>query len=192
LVTFVYYEHHQEIIYMNLSNYEIFGIAGSVAIMALALWLINLSTTNENISAMQEQSSASVFVAGGGDQQAALADALREAGAERGSVERLVIDDVVIGTGPAVSEGDTVTVHYIGTLTNGTQFDNSYTRGTPFTVEVGAGRVIQGWEQGLLGMQEGGQRVLVIPPALGYGSAVGGPIPPNSTLVFAIELLSIE
>ncbi len=160
--------------------------------MALALWLVNVSQTNQAITALERDAAASVLVGAEGDQQAALAEALIEAGAGQGSVERLVIDDVVIGTGPAVTEGDTVTVHYIGTLTDGTQFDNSYTRGTPFTFEVGGGRVIDGWERGLVGMQAGGQRVLVIPPELGYGDAVGGPIPPNSTLVFAVELLEIN
>jgi peptidylprolyl isomerase len=177
---------------MKLTSYEVIGIAGSVAIMATALWLINVSQAENTIAELSDDTAASVVVGADGDQRAALADALVAAGVEEGRVERLVIDDVVIGTGPAVEAGDTVTVHYIGTLTDGTQFDNSYTRGTQFTVTVGAGRVIEGWERGLIGMQVGGQRVLVIPPELGYGSAVGGPIPPNSTLVFAIELLSIE
>jgi len=177
---------------MKLTTYEVVGIAGSVGIMAIALWLINVSQTEETIAELADSSPASIVVGTEGNQRAALADALVTAGADTGVVERLVIDDVVTGTGPAVAVGDTVTVHYIGTLTDGTRFDNSYSRGTPFTCEVGTGRVIAGWEQGLVGMQVGGQRVLVIPPELGYGSAVGGPIPPNSTLVFAIELLSIE
>lgn len=178
---------------MKLSTYEIVGIAGSIAVMTLALWLLSVTDTQQTVASLQgEDAAASIVVGADGDQRAALADALVEAGADTGDLSRLVVDDVVIGTGPSVTEGDVVEVHYIGSLTNGTQFDNSYTRGTPLTLEVGAGRVIAGWEQGLLGMQVGGQRVLVVPPELGYGDAVGGPIPPNSTLVFAIELLAIE
>jgi FKBP-type peptidyl-prolyl cis-trans isomerase len=105
---------------------------------------------------------------------------------------KLVIDDIVIGTGEEVKEGDTVSVHYIGTLPDGTEFDNSNKRGEPFEFTVGEGRVIKGWEDGLVGMKVGGQRILVIPPELAYGSQAMGPIPANSTLVFAIELLEIK
>ncbi|MCA9366636.1 FKBP-type peptidyl-prolyl cis-trans isomerase [Candidatus Kaiserbacteria bacterium] len=103
------------------------------------------------------------------------------------------IDDVTIGTGPAVENGDTVAVHYVGTLQDGTEFDSSVKRGTPFEFTVGAGQVIQGWEEGVVGMQVGGKRVLVIPPAMAYGE-VGFPpvIPPSATLVFTIELLAIN
>ena len=177
---------------MQLTRFEIIGIAASVALMATALWLINLNGNSQDIANLSTANSAAVIAGTEGDQTAALADALIQAGIADGSVERLVIDDVVTGTGPAVTDGDTVTVHYKGALTNGVLFDSSYERGTPFTFTVGAGRVIAGWEQGLIGMQEGGQRVLVIPPELGYGNAGGGPIPSNATLVFTIELLAIE
>jgi FKBP-type peptidyl-prolyl cis-trans isomerase FkpA len=103
----------------------------------------------------------------------------------------LVIEDLVVGTGATAAAGDTVTVHYIGTLTNGTKFDSSYDRGQPYTFQVGAGRVIAGWDQGVPGMKVGGKRRLTIPPSLGYGSQANGPIPANSTLVFDIDLLSI-
>jgi FKBP-type peptidyl-prolyl cis-trans isomerase len=85
-----------------------------------------------------------------------------------------------------------VSVHYIGTLQDGTEFDNSKKRGAPFEFKVGEGRVIAGWEEGLVGMQVGGQRVLVIPPEKAYGSNGVGPIPGNATLVFSIELLEIK
>lgn len=104
---------------------------------------------------------------------------------------QLVVEDITVGTGATAAVGDTVTVHYVGTLLNGTQFDSSYSSGRPFTFRIGAGQVIAGWEQGVPGMKVGGKRRLTIPPSLGYGSRANGPIPANSTLRFEIELLSI-
>ena len=103
----------------------------------------------------------------------------------------LVIEDLVVGTGATAVVGDTVTVHYVGTLTNGTKFDSSYDRGQPYSFQIGAGRVIAGWDQGVAGMKIGGKRRLTIPPSLAYGNPAVGPIPANSTLVFDIDLLSI-
>lgn len=103
----------------------------------------------------------------------------------------LGVQDLVVGTGPTAATGDTVTVHYVGTLTNGSKFDSSYDRNQPFVFRVGAGQVIAGWDQGVPGMRVGGTRRLNIPPSLGYGNQAVGPIPANSTLVFEIELLSI-
>ena len=103
----------------------------------------------------------------------------------------LVIEDLVVGTGATAAVGDTVSVHYVGTLTNGTRFDSSYDRGQPYAFRIGAGQVIAGWEQGVPGMKVGGKRRLTIPPSLGYGSQAYGPIPANSTLIFDIELVSI-
>ena len=103
----------------------------------------------------------------------------------------LVIEDLAVGTGATAATGDTVTVHYIGTFTNGSKFDSSYDRGQPFSFRLGAGQVIAGFDQGVTGMKVGGKRRLTIPPSLAYGSTGQGPIPPNSTLVFEIDLLSI-
>jgi FKBP-type peptidyl-prolyl cis-trans isomerase len=101
--------------------------------------------------------------------------------------------DLKIGTGKAAKTGDTVDVHYIGTLTNGTKFDASRDHGnTPFTFTLGAGSVIKGWDEGVVGMKEGGKRKLVIPPDLGYGPNGQGPIPPNATLVFEVELMKVH
>ena len=108
-----------------------------------------------------------------------------------GGTGTLVIEDLVAGTGATAAAGDTVSVHYVGTFTNGTVFDSSYSRNQPFAFRVGAGQVIAGWDQGVPGMKVGGKRRLTIPPSLAYGSTGAGPIPPNSTLVFEIELLSI-
>ncbi|MBQ7256990.1 MAG: FKBP-type peptidyl-prolyl cis-trans isomerase [Abditibacteriota bacterium] len=104
----------------------------------------------------------------------------------------LKIEDIKVGEGEAVEEGDTVKVHYTGMLTNGKVFDSSKERGEPFRFTVGAGNVIQGWEKGLIGMKVGGKRLLTIPPDLGYGDRDMGDIPPNSTLIFEIELLGRE
>jgi FKBP-type peptidyl-prolyl cis-trans isomerase len=104
------------------------------------------------------------------------------------------IEDIKVGSGPAAKSGDRVSVHYVGTLTNGTKFDSSRDRGQPFEFPLGGGRVIRGWDVGVAGMQVGGVRKLTIPPEEGYGArgTPGGPIPPNATLVFEVELLKIR
>ncbi|NIP78615.1 MAG: FKBP-type peptidyl-prolyl cis-trans isomerase [Gemmatimonadetes bacterium] len=103
----------------------------------------------------------------------------------------LYIDDVRVGEGARADSGDVVTVHYTGWLPNGMEFDSSRD-GRPFEVPLGYGRVIDGWDQGIVGMREGGRRRLVIPPAMGYGERGQGPIPANSTLVFDVELLGVQ
>ena len=106
---------------------------------------------------------------------------------------QLGVEDEVVGTGDVATAGKSVTVHYVGSLTNGTVFDASRKRGDQgFTFVLGAGQVIKGWDQGVAGMKVGGKRKLTIPPELAYGSqAVGGVIPANSTLIFEVELLKV-
>ena len=105
----------------------------------------------------------------------------------------LEITDVTVGTGKVATAGTHVTVNYVGMLTNGTVFDASANRNQPFDFNLGAGQVIKGWDEGIVGMKEGGKRHLVIPAALAYGNqAVGGVIPANSTLVFDVELLKVQ
>jgi FKBP-type peptidyl-prolyl cis-trans isomerase FkpA len=104
----------------------------------------------------------------------------------------LGIKDVQVGKGAEAKAGDTVKVHYTGTLKDGTKFDSSKDRNEPFVFPVGRGQVIKGWDQGIPGMKVGGKRRIVIPPSLGYGSAgAGSTIPPNAHLVFEVELLSV-
>jgi FKBP-type peptidyl-prolyl cis-trans isomerase len=102
------------------------------------------------------------------------------------------VEDVKVGTGPPVKSGDLITVHYVGTLPNNKEFDSSRPRGQPFTVPVGAGRVIRGWDIGLIGMRAGGVRRLEIPPEEAYGEKGVPPvIPPHATLRFEVELLRV-
>jgi peptidylprolyl isomerase len=107
--------------------------------------------------------------------------------------KKLVIKDLIPGTGPAAKAGDPITVNYIGVnFADGKPFDNSYDRGQPFPFQLGGGQVIPGWDQGLVGMKVGGRRELVIPPSLAYGPSGQPPvIKPNETLVFVVDLLSI-
>jgi FKBP-type peptidyl-prolyl cis-trans isomerase len=103
----------------------------------------------------------------------------------------LVKEDLVVGTGATAVAGDVLTVHYIGTLANGTKFYNTHDLNDPFTFQLGVGQVIPGWDMGIPGMKVGGTRRLTIPPSLAYGNQARGPIPANSTLKFDIELVSI-
>ncbi|MGI8731084.1 MAG: FKBP-type peptidyl-prolyl cis-trans isomerase [Solirubrobacteraceae bacterium] len=104
----------------------------------------------------------------------------------------LITDDVVVGDGKAASPGNHVTMHYVGVShSTGKQFDSSWDRNTPFDFPLGAGSVIKGWDLGVPGMREGGRRTLVIPPVLGYGERGIGPIAPNETLVFVVDLVKV-
>jgi FKBP-type peptidyl-prolyl cis-trans isomerase len=107
---------------------------------------------------------------------------------------KLKIEDIKVGSGTGAIAGDTLSVNYTGTLDNGTVFDSSYKRKVPFEFQLGAGKVIQGWDLGLVGMKIGGTRKLIIPPELGYGgtAAGNGLIPASSTLTFVIVLESIK
>jgi len=109
-------------------------------------------------------------------------------------IQGMKIEVLKEGTGESSKNGDRVAVHYAGTLENGAKFDSSIDRGTPFSFTLGAGQVIKGWDLGVFGMKVGEKRKLTIPPNLAYGETgtPGGPIPPNATLIFEVELLGIN
>jgi FKBP-type peptidyl-prolyl cis-trans isomerase len=108
-------------------------------------------------------------------------------------VTELKVEDLVVGTGPEVKSGDTISIHYLGTLTDGTKFDSSYDRGQPFETQIGVGMVIPGWDQGIIGLKVGGKRRLTIPYQLAYGEeGISGAIPPKAALIFEVELIGIK
>ncbi len=177
---------------------ELYAGAVSVVMMATALYLIQ-GKLSPNIVESERQTAQApeagiIFVdeSGKNSDPAALEDAFKEALDNSGNFSRMVIDDIKIGNGKEVKDGDKVSVHYAGTLQEGQEFDNSRQRGEPFEFTVGAGQVIKGWDEGLVGMKEGGERILVIPPEKAYGEQGIGPIPGGATLVFKIELLEVK
>ena len=104
----------------------------------------------------------------------------------------LKIEDISVGNGAEAVSGSTLTVNYVGTLSDGTKFDSSYDRGVPFEFTLGTGNVIQGWDQGMVGMRVGGKRILTIPGSLAYGqNGVPGVIPENATLIFEVDLIDV-
>ena len=119
---------------------------------------------------------------------------------EAAAVDKLIITDVAVGSGEPIASGQTAVVHYTGWLYapsqsdhKGTKFDSSREKGQPFRFKVGAGNVIKGWDEGVVGMTVGGRRELIVPSQMGYGEAgAGGVIPPGATLLFDVELLAIE
>jgi FKBP-type peptidyl-prolyl cis-trans isomerase FkpA len=156
---------------MNISKQEWITLAAGLAVI-LGLIFINsrsLSSNSLNPTTMQDETQNQSTTPG-----------------------QLQVTDEKVGTGKEAVNGSTVSVHYTGTFANGQKFDSSRDRGEPIQFKLGAGNVIQGWEQGLLGMKVGGKRKLVIPPNLGYGPNDYGPIPGNSTLFFEVELVNVQ
>lgn len=108
-------------------------------------------------------------------------------------VNKLKIEDIKVGTGETVMSGETVVINYQGNLEDGTEFDSSYKRNKPFETQIGVGRVIKGWDEGVVGMKVGGKRKLTIPYTMAYGEeGIPGSIPPKATLIFTLELLEIK
>lgn len=125
----------------------------------------------------------------------AFCDALPKfAPVDASTISELKTEDLLVGTGDTAQAGRQVAMNYIGYLPDGKSFDSSCTTGKPFTMPLGAGQVIQGWDQGIPGMKVGGHRRLFIPASLGYGAqgTPGGPIPPNTPLIFDVELVAVQ
>ena len=181
---------------MKINKIETIGILLCVGVMSLTLFLLRADEATKVLSTLESDTQIAAVTTARSTSEPVVdeeqANELRDAFNSKGEITKMVTDDVVIGEGREVTAGDTISVHYIGTLQNGQQFDNSRTRGESFTFTVGEGRVIKGWDEGVLGMKKGGQRILVIPPALAYGANTVGPIPANATLVFSIELVEIK
>jgi len=155
-------------------------ISLSVVVVAIVFSLvIQLATTPKVAIAAEPESNQSEFVA--------------KAEAYITTASGLKYKEIKIGTGATPAKEQKVTVHYTGTLENGTKFDSSRDRARPFDFQLGVGQVIKGWDEGLSTMKVGGRRQLIIPPELGYGSrGASGVIPPNATLIFDVELLKIS
>lgn len=126
---------------------------------------------------------------GGGNQGSP--DALLEELSRTGAVSELQVYTLAEGSGSLSKNGDTLSVHYIGVLPDGTVFDSSRERGAPFTFTLGEGLVIRGWEEGLVNRRAGDRLLIAIPPEMGYGSRAVGNIPPNATLIFDVEVIDI-
>ncbi len=154
-----------------------------IIFVALVVWGIRMGMDNRGETPALEDP-----VPGIGDAQ----EAQEPAGERVTTPEGLVYQDLSFGEGETATEGDIVTVHYVGRLEDGTVFDASVTRNEPFSFRLGSGDVIQGWDIGVAGMKIGGVRELVIPAELAYGSQERGPIPPNSTLIFQVQLLDVQ
>jgi FKBP-type peptidyl-prolyl cis-trans isomerase len=175
----------------NIPKNEAIALFAGIMVVAILFFGARLNPFTPT-SAPSEAKGDVVNLTNAKQQQAAAVQAVSSAMDSNGKVTKLIVEDVRPGAGFEVKEGDTVTVNYVGTLQDGTQFDSSYSRGTPFTFELGAGTVIKGWDQGLVGMKVGGQRILVIPSSLAYGNREIGPIPADSTLIFSIELVDAK
>lgn len=180
------------------NKFELFVGVLCVIAMASALYLVQVrvdSLSDSTVGQTAQLSETGIIVVpdtSAESREMAREAAFREAIDSRGNFSRMVIDDIKVGTGTEVKEDDTVLVHYAGTFQDGGEFDNSRNRGEALEFTVGAGMVIKGWDEGLVGMKEGGERILVIPPEKAYGEQGIGPIPPNTTLVFKIELLEVK
>lgn len=167
----------------NMNQY--LGVAAALGVVAIFFLFLGFGATNLGTQ----------ITSTGGQS----ADQLAGAGALNGIEQAMVDDetgviseDIVVGEGAVAETGDTLVVHYVGALEDGTIFDTSR-NGNPFQFTIGAGQVIEGWENGIAGMQEGGRRVVVVPPEQAYGSqGVEGVIPPNATLIFEVELLDVQ
>lgn len=179
-------------------NMIIWLVVVVVIIIGLAIYMNKQNNSSGNSASTESQNSAQQGTLSGSVESntsnSTEASVPATGSASIQNIQGMTAQDVTVGTGAAAQNGDTVTVNYVGTLSDGTVFDSSIARNQPFTFTIGAGTVIKGWDLGVVGMKVGGERKLVIPPSLGYGAAgtPGGPIPGNATLNFTIYLLRIN
>jgi len=175
---------------------EALWISVSIGLLIIALLFIRfdgMDRIRQSFDTTEDSKFAAVVTPREGQTiEEAIVEALADGASLKAELIELVVVDSLVGTGATVTEGSTVTVHYVGNTDDGVQFDNSYNRGEPLTFTLGEGKVIEGWEEGLLGMKEGGKRALVVPANMAYGSRQVGPIKPNSALVFMVELLEVR
>ncbi len=164
----------------NLSVSKKFIVPGLVLVLIVVVALVVMS--NKDDSAASGDNSKTITQS----------ESISAAPVDASPSGELKIEDIKVGTGKEVKSGDTVTINYVGTLENGQKFDSSYDRNQAFVTQIGVGQVIKGWDEGVIGMKVGGKRKLTIPPDLGYGSRDMGVIPPNSTLIFELELLDVK
>jgi FKBP-type peptidyl-prolyl cis-trans isomerase len=170
------------------------GILISFGIMAAAVLVIVIAQITGGQGAIASSGAPSTGVSSQAEVKIAAAPLINMNDSEIKSTESgLKYKVISSGTGAVPKTGQTVSVHYTGRLENGSKFDSSRDRGTPFSFRLGAGQVIKGWDEGLAMMRVGDQYTLIIPPELGYGArGAGGVIPPNATLIFDVELMGIS
>jgi peptidylprolyl isomerase len=179
--------HYKRAGYNRVVNKNLIGAGIGILILAFG-GLFVLQNTSTSPTDSNPVSSNPTAASGMCDNQPAADTSFKNE-----DVKTLGKQDKIVGTGTEAVAGKTVVVNYIGRLVDGTKFDASCDRGQPFDFQLGAGGVIQGWDEGVAGMKVGGQRRLVIPSSLGYGEAgAGGAIPPNSALIFDVELLEVR
>jgi FKBP-type peptidyl-prolyl cis-trans isomerase len=180
---------------MNPFNkYQAIGIFLSIGAMAVALSVVRFRTDILSMNAIDLNSQRAVVAVSQDNEgvDANIRETLTDSFSADQRLVRMVVDDIRIGTGKEVAEGDTVVVQYVGRTQNGIEFANSYKKGEPYAFKIGDGKVIEGLEKGVVGMRTGGTRILVIPSDLAYGNRQVGVIEPNSPLVFSIELQAVK
>ena len=176
-----------------LKRVGVFAVVSFAPVLALGCAKLTEPPKEEAIQAELAQPAASASAQPAPTATAKHAETQKPAEAPPPSNEKLETKDLVVGKGTEAKTGDSVKVHYVGTLPDGKEFDSSKKHNQPFDFELGAGRVIKGWDQGVAGMKIGGKRKLTVPPSLGYGARGFPPvIPPNSTLIFEVELLEVK